>query len=84
MPTNGNDGLKNKYGGVDESKRPASGSGEVLHQRRRLPQSPAVMAVGGFALIASIAYFTLYAKPKKGTSPNQIAAAVAGDEPPRK
>ncbi|KAK8914483.1 hypothetical protein KSP39_PZI023981 [Platanthera zijinensis] len=76
--------LKNKHGVEDSKRPPGTGDrhpGGVLHQRRRLPQSPILMAFGGFAAVAGMAYFMLYAKPEKGISPNQIATAAVGEKP---
>ncbi|RWW07873.1 hypothetical protein GW17_00028724 [Ensete ventricosum] len=51
------------------------GSTEVLQQRRKLPHSPATMAVGGFLIVAAIGYFALYSKSKPGTTPADVTRA---------
>ncbi|OAY64441.1 hypothetical protein ACMD2_04376 [Ananas comosus] len=64
-----------KAAGVEASKRPphpGQKPGEVLHQRRALPYSPATMAIAGFAIVGTIGYFTLYYKSKPGTSPTDV------------
>ncbi|KAG1326560.1 putative Transmembrane protein [Cocos nucifera] len=50
----------------------------VLHQRRSLPKCPAAMAVGGFLMVATLGYFTLFAKSKPNTTPSEVAKVVAG------
>ncbi|KAJ0984892.1 hypothetical protein J5N97_003248 [Dioscorea zingiberensis] len=51
---------------------------QVLHQRRRLPLSPARMALGGFLIVASVGYFTLYHKSKPGTTHTDVVKATVG------
>ncbi|KAK1288236.1 hypothetical protein QJS10_CPB19g00709 [Acorus calamus] len=55
--------------------------GGVLHQRRRLPMSPMTMAVGGFVIVATIGYFTLYAKAKPDATPSEVAKIASGGHP---
>ncbi|KAF8400517.1 hypothetical protein HHK36_013816 [Tetracentron sinense] len=68
-----------KSAGVEASKRPPGQQpGGVLHQRRNLPFCPKRMAVGGFLLIASIGYFTLYVKKKPEASAVDVAKVATG------
>ncbi|KAM3269991.1 hypothetical protein CQW23_16390 [Capsicum baccatum] len=55
---------------------------EVLNQTRRVPISPAKAAVGGFAVVMSIAYFTLYSKKKPEASAMDVARVVSGTSHP--
>ncbi|KAG5225912.1 transmembrane protein [Salix suchowensis] len=56
----------------------AQHSTEVLHQRRKLPQCPVKMAIGGVALVASLGYFVLYSKKKPEASALDVAKVTAG------
>ncbi|KAH7853379.1 hypothetical protein Vadar_001759 [Vaccinium darrowii] len=51
---------------------------EVLHQRRSLPFSPAKMAVGGFAIVLTLGYFTLYSKKKPEATAIDVARVTSG------
>ncbi|CAK9154107.1 unnamed protein product [Ilex paraguariensis] len=79
-----------KKAGVEASKRPPGHDpGGVLHQRRKLPYSPFAMAVGGFLVVATIGYFTLYIKKKPEASAREVAKVTTGvatpeDTRPRK
>ncbi|CAK9175734.1 unnamed protein product, partial [Ilex paraguariensis] len=53
-----------KRAGVEESKGP-SGHNKLGGMRRRLPYSPKTMALGGVLIVATVGYFTLYAKKKR-------------------
>ncbi|KAK9275312.1 hypothetical protein L1049_022575 [Liquidambar formosana] len=67
--------------GVDEApKMPSPGkhSTEVLHQTSKVPKSPVKMALGGFAVIATIGYFVLYTKKKPEASALDVAKVTAG------
>ncbi|KAJ3693339.1 hypothetical protein LUZ60_008819 [Juncus effusus] len=61
--------------GAESAKR-THGSGEVLHQRKRLPYSVGVMTVGGFFIIAALGYGVLYYQSRPGTSPADVAKAT--------
>ncbi|CAL5358826.1 hypothetical protein CsSME_00048875 [Camellia sinensis var. sinensis] len=72
-----------KKAGVDSSKRPPGHNpGEVLHQRRKLPFSPYTMALGGFLIVATLGYFTLYAKKKPEASAGDVAKVATGTAKP--
>ncbi|KAK1275852.1 hypothetical protein QJS04_geneDACA003846 [Acorus gramineus] len=71
----GEEAMKNKQAA------PNVNAGGVLHQRRRLPMSPMTMAVGGFVIVATIGYFTLYAKAKPDATPSEVAKIAAGGYP---
>ncbi|KAF4373183.1 hypothetical protein F8388_019365 [Cannabis sativa] len=79
-----------KAAGVEGSQRPPGHNpGGVLHQRRKLPYSPAIMAIGGLLIIATIGYFTLYTTKKPDATAKDIAKVAAGmaeseDTRPRK
>lgn len=49
-----NQGTEGQYRGSPQHGK------EVIHQRSRLPFCPARMAIGGFAVMVMIGYFTLY------------------------
>lgn len=51
---------------------------EVLHQRRKLPFCPARMAVGGFAIVLTLGYFTLYSKKKPEATAIDVARVATG------
>ncbi|KAJ0965839.1 hypothetical protein J5N97_026977 [Dioscorea zingiberensis] len=65
-------------GDASRPAQPRPHSGEVLHQRRRLPMKPTSMAVGGFIFVATLGYFTLYHKAKPGTTAREVASATVG------
>ncbi|KAF4390313.1 hypothetical protein CsatB_008539 [Cannabis sativa] len=79
-----------KAAGVEGSQRPPGHNpGGVLHQRRKLPYSPAIMAIGGLLIIGTIGYFTLYTTKKPDATAKDIAKVAAGmaeseDTRPRK
>ncbi|KAG5559560.1 hypothetical protein RHGRI_009183 [Rhododendron griersonianum] len=50
----------------------------VLHQRRKLPFCPARMAVGGFAIVLTLGYFTLYSKKKPEATAIDVARVATG------
>ncbi|KAF9612652.1 hypothetical protein IFM89_003127 [Coptis chinensis] len=68
----------------DGTKRaPGHEAGGVLHQRRKLPYSPATMALGGFLIVAGIGYVTLYAKKKPEARARDVAKAAANAAHPK-
>ncbi|KAJ6372519.1 hypothetical protein OIU76_026924 [Salix suchowensis] len=67
--------IKRSMAGPDQA---AQHSTEVLHQRRKLPQCPVKMAIGGVALVASLGYFVLYSKKKPEASALDVAKVTAG------
>ncbi|KAJ6296148.1 hypothetical protein OIU78_024061 [Salix suchowensis] len=67
--------IKISMAGPDQA---AQHSTEVLHQRRKLPQCPVKMAIGGVALVASLGYFVLYSKKKPEASALDVAKVTAG------
>lgn len=77
--------------GVGGPTRPPPGQnpGEVLHQTSKLPFGPMRMAVIGFAVAATIGYFTLYTKKKPEATAVDVAKVASGvsrpeDTHPRK
>ncbi|KAK2999207.1 hypothetical protein RJ639_023286, partial [Escallonia herrerae] len=76
-----------KRAGVEASKRaPGHDPGGVLHQRRNVPLRLSTMALGGFAIVAALGYFTLYVKKKPDATAGdvaKVAAGVAGPEETR-
>ncbi|XP_057510561.1 uncharacterized protein LOC130792956 [Actinidia eriantha] len=72
-----------KRAGVEDSKMPPGHHpGEVLHQRRRLPYSPATMAVGGFLIAATIGYLALYAYKKPEATARDVTKVATGTARP--
>lgn len=71
--------------GAEGSKRPPGNNnpGEVLHQRRKLPFSPATMAVTGFGITAAIGFMVLYAKKKPEASASDVAKVATGAADPK-
>lgn len=70
-----------KAGGPAEAmKGSAQGmhSTEVLHQRSKVPFCPMRMAVGGFAIVVTLGYFTLYSKKKPEASAVDVAKVATG------
>lgn len=67
-----------------QAKIPSPGqkSTEVLHQTRNIPHNPAKMAIGGFVVVLSIAYFTLYSKKKDEASAADVARVTTGTATP--
>ncbi|CAK9329741.1 unnamed protein product [Citrullus colocynthis] len=61
---------------------PAQHSTEVLHQRKKLPVCPMRMAIGGFAIAATLGYFVLYSKKKPEASALDVAKVTAGISTP--
>ncbi|PSS21037.1 Protein sumv-1 like [Actinidia chinensis var. chinensis] len=57
---------------------PGEHTKEVLHQRRKLPYCPARMAIGGFAIVVTLGYFTLYSKKKPEASAADVARVATG------
>ncbi|CAB4277993.1 unnamed protein product [Prunus armeniaca] len=57
---------------------PAQHSTEVLHQTSKVSFCPMRMALGGFAIIVTIGYFTLYTKKKPEASALDVAKVVTG------
>ncbi|XWS72639.1 hypothetical protein CRYUN_Cryun02cG0057400 [Craigia yunnanensis] len=58
----------------------AQHSTEILHQTRKGP-CPAKMAIGGFAIVATIGYFVLFYKEKpEASAVAKATAAVAKPE----
>ncbi|CAN4113207.1 unnamed protein product [Withania somnifera] len=55
---------------------------EVLNQTRRMPFGPTKVVIGGFAMVMSIAYFTLYSKKKPEASAMDVARVVTGTSNP--
>lgn len=73
-----------KAKGVEASKRPPGHSpGEVLHQRRKLPYSPAAMAAGGFLISAAIGYFVLCSLKRPDASAKDVAKVATGAAEPQ-
>ncbi|XP_040383738.1 uncharacterized protein LOC121055366 [Oryza brachyantha] len=71
--------------GVEASMRPpgrGTGTGEVLHQRRRLPYGPGTMAMAGLAIFGGLAYLVLYEKARPGTPPSEVAKVAVGHGDP--
>lgn len=66
--------------GAEAIKGPSPGqhSTEVLHQRKKLPFCPMRMAIGGFAITATLAYFVLYSKKKPEASAVDVAKVATG------
>ncbi|KAB1205997.1 hypothetical protein CJ030_MR7G025711 [Morella rubra] len=69
-----------KAEGAKQMKGPSPGqhSTEALHQRRKLPYSPARMAIGGFAITAILGYLVLYSKKKPEASAMDVAKVTTG------
>lgn len=61
---------------------PAEQSTEVLHQRKKLPVCPMRMAIGGFAIAATLGYFVLYSKKKPEASALDVAKVTVGMSTP--
>ncbi|CAI9098819.1 OLC1v1035532C1 [Oldenlandia corymbosa var. corymbosa] len=61
----------------------AQHSSEVLGQTRKLGVSPARMAVGGVAVIMTLAYFTLYSHKKPEASALDVARVSSGTASPQ-
>ncbi|XVE71146.1 hypothetical protein DITRI_Ditri10aG0127000 [Diplodiscus trichospermus] len=55
----------------------AKHSTEVLNQTRKGP-CPAKMAIGGFAIVATLGYVVLYSKKKPEASALDVAKVTAG------
>ncbi|TKY54693.1 hypothetical protein E2542_SST19105 [Spatholobus suberectus] len=53
-------------------------STDVLHQRRKMPNCPMKMAIGGFAAISVLGYFVLYSNKKPEASATDVAKVVTG------
>ncbi|GKU87214.1 hypothetical protein SLE2022_186560 [Rubroshorea leprosula] len=60
----------------------AQHSSEVLQQRKKLTQCPMKMAVGGFAIVATIGYMVLYSKKKPEASALDVAKVASGTARP--
>lgn len=58
-------------------------SPEVLHQRKKLPICPAKAAIGGFAILAVIGYFTLYSHKKPEATALDVAKVSSGTATPQ-
>ncbi|KAA0035091.1 putative transmembrane protein [Cucumis melo var. makuwa] len=61
---------------------PAQHTTEVLHQRKKLPVCPMRMAIGGFAIAATLGYFVLYTKKKPEASALDVAKVTTGISTP--
>lgn len=70
-------GEASKQGG---QQQPRPHSSDVLHQRRSLPFRPTTMAIGGFLIVATLGYVTLYHKSKPGTTARDVANATVGSK----
>ncbi|KAI5676250.1 hypothetical protein M9H77_07200 [Catharanthus roseus] len=72
-------------GGAKQGKipSPAQHNTEVLHQTRKIPYCPAKMAIGGFAVALSIAYFTLFSKKKPEATALDVARVTTGTATPQ-
>lgn len=57
-------------------------SSEVLHQTRKLPYSPAKLAIGGFVCVATMAYFTLFSHKKSEATALDVARVTTGTASP--
>jgi len=57
-------------------------STDVLHQRRKMPQCPMKMAIGGFAAISVLGYFVLYSNKKPEASSMDVAKVASGMSKP--
>ncbi|KAL3535120.1 hypothetical protein ACH5RR_003581 [Cinchona calisaya] len=57
-------------------------SSEVLHQTRKLPCSPAKLAIGGCAFVATLAYFTLFSHKKAEATALDVARVTTGTSNP--
>ncbi|GJN19907.1 hypothetical protein PR202_gb07222 [Eleusine coracana subsp. coracana] len=70
--------------GVEASMRPPGhgGSGEVLHQRGRLPFGPGKMALVGFGIFGVLGYLVLYQKSRPGTPATEVAKVAVGQGDP--
>ncbi|KAH7841409.1 hypothetical protein Vadar_029553 [Vaccinium darrowii] len=73
-----------KKAGVEASRRPPGHNpGEVLHQRRGLRFSNyTTMAIGGFAIVATIGYAVLYANKKPEASARDVAKVATNTARP--
>ena len=68
-------------GGSSEAMKGAAQgmhTSEVLHQRSKPPICPMRMAVGGFAMVLTIGYLTLYSKKKPEASALDVAKVATG------
>ncbi|KAM0974231.1 hypothetical protein TB2_017095 [Malus domestica] len=57
---------------------PAQHSPEILHQTKNAPFCPMKMAIGGFAVVVTIGYFTLYSKKKPEATALDVAKVITG------
>ncbi|TQD86103.1 hypothetical protein C1H46_028276 [Malus baccata] len=57
---------------------PAQHSSDILHQSKNAPFCPMKMAIGGFAVVVTIGYFTLYSKKKPEATALDVAKVVSG------
>ncbi|CAI9761000.1 unnamed protein product [Fraxinus pennsylvanica] len=66
-------------------RMPSAGNvkSEVLHQRSKLPFHPARMAIGGFAVVLTLGYFTLYSKKKPEATALDVAKVATGTATPK-
>ncbi|KAK3021767.1 hypothetical protein RJ639_045089 [Escallonia herrerae] len=69
--------------GTDQASPKMPGPGQhttqqVLHQRANGPFSPARFAIGGFAIVLAIGYFTLYSHKKPEATALDVGRVATG------
>lgn len=72
---------QSKAGGSSEAMKGAAQgmhTTEVLQQRSKAPFCPMRMAVGGFAIVVTLGYLTLYSKKKPEASALDMAKVATG------
>ncbi|KAL3824639.1 hypothetical protein ACJIZ3_020668 [Penstemon smallii] len=81
-PAMGHQASEGGYQGTPRMPSGTQHSTNTLHQRSKLPICPARMAIGGFALVATIGYFTLYTQKKPEATALDVAKVATNTAAP--